>query len=92
MLDQSFEAVERIDVAEKLQRQLFLFDNVLGDPRPLRRLPESAPGLLACTLQIDDGDLAVSSQLENRALKSRRSFRAAKARLEAFEAGFQQAW
>ena len=58
LTDENFESVERSQVAEELRRQPLLFDDVLRDAWPLRRVPEPAPGLLACALQIDGGDVA----------------------------------
>ena len=64
LVDQYVETVERIQVAEKLRRQLFLFDDALCDPRPLRCFPEPAPGLLTRALQIVDGDVTIRSRGE----------------------------
>jgi hypothetical protein len=55
-----FETVERRQITDELRCQLLLLDNQLRDARLLRRAPESIPGPLARTLQIDDGDVAIS--------------------------------
>jgi len=57
VLDQIVEAVERTSVAQELQCHLLLFDDVFSNSLPFRRLPEAAPGLLACALQVDDSDI-----------------------------------
>ena len=58
LLDQNPQAIKRTAVAEERQRQAFLFNDILGEPRPLRRAPEAAPGMLTRALKINDGDVA----------------------------------
>src|SRR5271165_4454970 len=43
LIHESFEAFERIHIAEKLRHELFLLDDQFRDPGLFRRSPESAP-------------------------------------------------
>ena len=61
---QSFEAAERIQVAQILCRLLLLLEDEFADADPLGIAPEAVPRCLQRTFQIDDGDLAVGSRRE----------------------------